>query len=48
MQLGISIQDIADNLGGLIAIGVGQGYKSGYLLEILNKLVEKNMLHSEP
>lgn len=44
----ISASDIADQIGGLTAIGVGQGCGAGYLLEILNKWVEKNIRHSEP
>ena len=46
-QRGILASDIADQIGGLTAIGVGQGCGTGYPLEILHKWVEKNILRSE-
>ena len=37
--------DIADQIGGWTTSGVGQGYGSGYPLDILHKWVEKAVLH---
>ena len=33
--------DIADQIGGWATDGVGQGYGSGYLIEVLSDWVEK-------
>ena len=37
--------DIADQIGGWTTSGVGQGYGSGYPLEILHQWVEKAILN---
>ena len=37
--------DIADQIGGWTSEGVGQGYGSGYPLNVLNEWKEKAILH---
>ena len=38
--------DIADQLGGWTTDGVGQGYGSGYPLDVLQEWMEKAILHN--
>ena len=36
---------VRDQIGGWTTDGVGQGYGSGYPLDVLNEWVEKTILH---
>ena len=38
--------DIADQIGGWTTDGVGQGYGSGYPLDVLQEWMEKAILHN--